>query len=249
MTITDERHDEGLVVRHLKKYFNQLKAVDDVSFQLRRGEILGLIGPNGSGKTTTVNVVSGLLPPTGGDIFIDGINVTSYKNFQMAKAGLARTFQTVRLFHDLTVLENIEVAAVSIGVARREAGTIAEALLEELDLLQHYDRLAGGLPYGRQRLLEIARALALSPKYLFLDEPAAGLNEDESDDMLARLKRLPQERDIGVLIIDHDMRLIMRLCDRLHVLNYGKTIMSGTPEEIRHDKAVREAYFGEEDSL
>ena len=235
---------ESLAIRELSKHFAGLRALDGVSLELRRGEILGLIGPNGSGKTTLINVVTGLLPATGGRVFVDGTEITNKKTYQVAHAGLARTFQTIRLFRDLTVSENVEVAAVSMGLSRREARQRAFAILEETGIADWADLLAGVLPYGLERRVEVARALATEPKFLFLDEPAAGLNEDESEELLRVLAVIPARKNLGMLIVDHDMRLIMRLCHRLHVLNFGKTIGEGTPEEVRKIPAVLQAYLG-----
>lgn len=241
--IVDSDH-ESLTIRGLSKHFAGLHALDGVSFELRRGEILGLIGPNGSGKTTLINVVTGLLPATGGQIFVDGREITNKRPYQVAHAGLARTFQTIRLFRDLTVIENVEVAAVSMGLSRKEARQRALKILEEIGIGRWAEMLAGVLPYGLERRVEVARALATKPKFLFLDEPAAGLNEDESEELLGVLADLPARKNLGMLIVDHDMRLIMRLCHRLHVLNFGKTIGEGTPEEVRKIPAVLQAYLG-----
>lgn len=235
---------ESLAIRGLSKHFAGLHALDGVSFDLQRGEILGLIGPNGSGKTTLINVVTGLLPATGGQIYVDGVEITNKKPYQVAHAGLARTFQTIRLFRDLTVMENVEVAAVSMGLSRRDARKRALEVLEEIGIARWAEMLAGVLPYGLERRVEVARALATRPKFLFLDEPAAGLNEDESEDLLQILAAIPARKNLGMLIVDHDMRLIMRLCHRLHVLNFGKTIGEGTPEEVRKIPAVLQAYLG-----
>jgi len=236
--------NEALTIRGLSKYFAGLHALDGVSFVLRRGEILGLIGPNGSGKTTLINVVTGLLPASSGQVFVDDMEITNKKPYQVAYAGLARTFQTIRLFRDLTVLENVEVAAVSMGLSRRDARQRALGVLEEIGITRWAEMMAGALPYGLERRVEVARALATEPKFLFLDEPAAGLNEDESQELLEVLVALPARKNLGMLIVDHDMRLIMRLCHRLHVLNFGKTIGEGTPEEIRQIPAVLQAYLG-----
>jgi branched-chain amino acid transport system ATP-binding protein len=236
--------DDALTIRGICKYFAGLHALEGVSFILQRGEILGLIGPNGSGKTTLINVVTGLLPATSGQVFVDGTEITNRKPHQVARAGLARTFQTIRLFRDLTVMENVEVAAVSMGLSRREARKRALEVLDEIGIARWAEMLAGVLPYGLERRVEVARALATRPKFLFLDEPAAGLNEDESEELLEVLAAIPAQKNLGMLIVDHDMRLIMRLCHRLHVLNFGKTIGEGTPEEVRQIPAVLRAYLG-----
>lgn len=234
----------GLVVESLSKHFYQLRAVDNVSLRVQRGEILGLIGPNGSGKTTLINVVTGVLPPTSGRVTADGVEITGKKAHQIARAGLARTFQRVRLFGGLSVLENIVVSAMSVGLTRREAVADAHALLARLNMGRWTDRAANTLPFGHERLLEVARALSMRPKFLFLDEPAAGLNEEESEELLARLSPIPLEQHLGMLIVDHDMHLIMRLCHRLHVLNYGRTVAEGTPQEVRGVPEVVQAYLG-----
>ncbi len=239
-----QANNGSLVVRNVIKNFAGLHAVDNVSLTLERGQILGLIGPNGSGKTTLINVLTGLLPSDGGQITMGERDITNRPAHQVARAGLSRTFQTIRLFHELTVLENVEVAAVSVGVPRREARQRAQAALEEMGVASQSKMFAGELPYGHERRVEVARALAMNPKFLLLDEPAAGLNEDESDELLNILAPIPREKGLGMLIVDHDMRLIMRLCHRLHVLNYGKTIGEGTPEEVRQIPAVVEAYLG-----
>jgi branched-chain amino acid transport system ATP-binding protein len=233
-----------LVIQDLCKYFSGLRALDGVSFTLARGEILGLIGPNGSGKTTLINVVTGLLSATNGHVFVDGTEITNKKPYQVAWTGLARTFQTIRLFRELTVLENVEVAAVSMGLSRREARARALEVLQEIGIARWAEMRAGVLPYGLERRVEVARALATQPRFLFLDEPAAGLNEDESDELLQVLAAIPAHRNLGMLIVDHDMHLIMSLCHRLHVLNFGKTIGEGAPQEVRKIPAVLQAYLG-----
>lgn len=233
-----------LTIQGLCKYFFGLRALDGISFTLSRGEILGLIGPNGSGKTTLINVVTGLLPATSGQVFANGVEITNKKPYQIARAGLARTFQTIRLFRELTVLENVEVAAVSMGLYRAEARKRALEVLEEIGIARWAEMRSGALPYGLERRVEVARALATQPCFLFLDEPAAGLNEEESEELLQILVALPSKKNLGMLIVDHDMRLIMRLCHRLHVLNFGKTIGEGTPQEVRKIPAVLQAYLG-----
>ncbi len=237
-------HSGALVVQSLSKYFYELRAVDEVSLRLAQGEILGLIGPNGSGKTTLINVVTGVLAPTSGRVVADGVDITGRKAHRIARTGLARTFQRVRLFGGLSVLENIAVAAMSVGIARRAAQDHARALLRQFNLEGWADVPPTALPYGHERLIEVARALAMQPKFLFLDEPAAGLDESESAELLGRLAPIPAEKNLGMLIVDHDMHLIMRLCHRLHVLNYGRTIAEGTPDEVRAVPEVVEAYLG-----
>ncbi|MBF4509992.1 MAG: ABC transporter ATP-binding protein [Aeromicrobium sp.] len=244
MESNDPQHVSTLALKSLSKSFAGLKALSDVSFTLRTGEILGLIGPNGSGKTTLINVVTGLLKPTSGVVTIDGVETTKLPPHRIARAGLARTFQTIRLFRELTVLENVEVGAVSQGMSRRQAVHVARDLLEEMGLSEWSGKLGGEVPFGHQRRLEIARALAMKPKFLLLDEPAAGLNEEESDELLEQLRGIPASKHVGLLVVEHDMRLMMNLCARLHVLNYGKTIAEGTPAEVRSNHEVVTAYLG-----
>jgi branched-chain amino acid transport system ATP-binding protein len=235
---------DALVIDRVSKHFFELRAVEGVSLRLGRGEILGLIGPNGSGKTTLINVVTGVLPPTGGRVLAGGRDLTGRPAFEIARAGLARTFQRVRLFGGLSVLENVMVAAMSVGARRPEATERAEAVLARMGVERWAAVPATALPYGHERMVEVARALAMQPRFLFLDEPAAGLNEDESEELLTRLASIPAESGLGMLIVDHDMRLIMRLCHRLHVLNYGRTIAEGTPQQVRAVPEVIEAYLG-----
>ena len=226
--------------------FTGLRALDEVSLELKQGEILGLIGPNGSGKTTTVNVMTGFLKPTSGRVVVDNKEVTGLATHLIAKEGVRRTFQTIRLFKDLTVFENIEVAGISANLSRSEAQKETSSILERLRLSELAEQAASTLPYGEERRVEIARALIANPKYLLLDEPAAGMNESESDALLTSLPKIIQDYGCGLLIIDHDMRLIMRLCERLHVLNYGRTIAEGSPEDVRTHPEVIKAYLGTE---
>jgi branched-chain amino acid transport system ATP-binding protein len=235
----------ALVARQVTRDFGGLRAVDSVSLRLERGEILGLIGPNGSGKTTFINVVTGYLDITAGEVWVDDLNITNWPAHKIPYTGVIRTFQVVRPFKALSVLENVEVAAVSIGrLSRRKARERAWVAVKRMGLARRANLPAGTLPYGDERRLEIARALVTEPAFLLLDEPGAGMNDAEIEDLLKSLASLPEEIDCGILIVDHDMRLIMRLCDRIHVLNHGRTIAEGTPEEVRRHPKVREAYLG-----
>lgn len=235
---------ESLIVNDVTKRFAGLAALQNVSMSLEKGEILGLIGPNGSGKTTLINVITGLLPSDGGQIMVGQIDITNKPSYQVAHTGISRTFQTIRLFRELTVLENVEVAALSVGFSRRQAHEEAVQALAELGISRWGDSWAGELPYGLERRVEVTRALAMKPKFLLLDEPAAGLNEEESNQLMEILRPIPEKKNLGMLIVEHDMRLIMRLCHRLHVLNYGKTIGEGSPDEVRKIPAVVQAYLG-----
>jgi branched-chain amino acid transport system ATP-binding protein len=235
---------ELLEARGLKVHFGGVRAVDGVDLVLSKGEILGLIGPNGAGKTTLVNALSGFQKPTAGTVALSGDDVTGWAPPRLARRGLTRTFQSVRLFPGLTVLENVELGGVGVGMRRAAARRWARELLARLRLDHLADRWADGLPHGLERRLGIVRALAAKPRFLLLDEPAAGLNEQESDELVASLTLIRDDFECALVVIEHDMRLIMRLCERIQVLDYGKTISIGTPAEVRRDPAVLTAYLG-----
>jgi len=235
---------ELLEAQGLEVHFGGVRAVDGVDLELRKGEILGLIGPNGAGKTTLVNALSGFQKPTAGRVLLNGADVTGWSAHRLARRGLARTFQSVRLFPGLTVLENVELGAVGVGVRRPAARRLARELLERLGLAGKADALATGLPHGLERRLGIVRALAAKPAFLLLDEPAAGLNERESDELVGALTLIRDDFSCALVVIEHDMRVIMRLCERIQVLDYGKTISIGTPAQVRADPAVLTAYLG-----
>ncbi len=250
-----------LEVRGLTRTFGGLVAVSEVDLTVPEGAIFGLIGPNGAGKTTLFNLITGLLPPSGGSVNFAGRPITGRKPHVITQMGMARTFQNIRLFGALSALENVVVGThcrTSSGVwgsvfrTRRaraeedEAWARARAELEFVGLGDLMDAPAGGLAYGQQRRLEIARALATGPRLLCLDEPAAGMNETESQELIDLVRRI-QARGISVLIIEHDMHVVMNLCDRIAVLNFGRKLAEGTPAEIRANPDVIEAYLGRDD--
>ena len=230
------------------KSFAGVDALRGVTLRVRQGAVVGLIGPNGSGKTTFLNCVSGVFPPTSGAISLDGRPIGGRPAHELAGRGVVRTFQNVRLFDRLTVLQNVQVGAVAAGkVKRRDSREYAHTVLEPFGLAAHEHRYAGALSFGDQRRLEIARALAASPRFLLLDEPAAGMNEAESDELRESIERTRRDRGCGVLVVDHDLRLIMRLCEHIYVLNEGVLISEGDPGAVRRDPAVLAAYIGEEE--
>jgi branched-chain amino acid transport system ATP-binding protein/branched-chain amino acid transport system permease protein len=235
--------DDCLIARNMTMKFGGLTAVDNVSITLQPGEIIGLIGPNGSGKTTLMNMLSGVLVPSSGTFQRGSEQLAGLASYEIADRGIARTFQNIRLFPDLTVYQNVLVAALSTK-GGKDAAARANAALKRMKVEHHAADDAGTLSYGDQRRVEIARALACQPSLLFLDEPAAGMNREETDSLMETLRMLTRDLGIGILLVDHDLTLINRLCDRIAVLNEGHLIAQGSPTEIRNNPAVFEAYLG-----
>jgi branched-chain amino acid transport system ATP-binding protein len=225
--------------------FEGVRALEGVSLELHRHEVVGLIGPNGAGKTTLVNVMTGFDRPSSGSVELEGRDITRWSPHRRGRAGLARTFQHSRAFRGLTVRENVEVAALGVGASGREARQRADGLLRLLDLGGRGDAPSASLPHGDERRLGVARALATQPRFVLMDEPAAGLPEAEVPDFAVVVRSIRDDHEVGVLLIDHNMALIMDVCDRLHVLDQGKTLAEGTPAEIRGNFDVAAAYLGE----
>lgn len=256
----DTGKDIVLKLDHLTIKFGGLVAVNDFSLEIEKGELIGLIGPNGAGKTTVFNMVTGQYEPTSGSIFLEAQNITGWRPDLIAAAGIARTFQNVRLFTGLSVLDNVLVsqhlrlkspflsAALSLpdySREEREVQATARELLDRLELTAYAYELAGNLPYGRQRRLEIARALATGPKLLLLDEPAAGMNPEETARLMKFICRIRDEFDLTIFLIEHDMKLVMGICERIRVIDYGISIAEGSPSTIQRDPRVIAAYLGE----
>ena len=249
-----------LEAKHVTIRFGGLTAVSDFNLVVEPHELVGLIGPNGAGKTTIFNMLTGVYKPSEGEIFVNGKSTGGCKPYDITALGVARTFQNIRLFKELTVLDNVKIGGhihykysgtsavlhtnrfhAAEGVAEREALD----LLRIFDLDRRADDYAKNLPYGDQRRLEIARALAARPKLLLLDEPAAGLNDRETLDLMQTIHDVRDKFDIAILLIEHNMELVMGICERILVLNFGKTIAQGTPQEVRSNPVVIEAYLGE----
>jgi len=247
-----------LVAKNVSKLFGGLKAVDGVDMTIQEGDIFGIIGPNGAGKTTFFNICSGVYKPTHGEITFDDHSLVGQKPEQIARLGMARTFQNIRLFKYMSVLDNIFIgfqtktrteltdAILHTATYKDDERLIREEglkVLDSLGLLLFKDTKAGNLSYGMQRKVEIARALALGPKLLLLDEPAAGMNQQEKQELMRFVIDL-NKKGYTIALIEHDMRFVMNSCNRILVLNFGQKICEGTPEEVREDKGVNEAYFG-----
>lgn len=254
-----------LTLDKVTKSFGGLTAVSNVNIELNRGELVGLIGPNGAGKTTIFNLLTGVYKPTSGSISLEtsngNVELGGKKPYNVTKLGLARTFQNIRLFKELSTLDNVRIAMhQSIGYGLPTAVTHmgkyfseekrlleeAEALLDIFDMADKRHELAKNLPYGEQRHLEIVRAMATKPQLLLLDEPAAGMNPNETKHLTETIAKIRKDYDLTVFLIEHDMSLVMNICERIYVLDYGMVIASGSPEVVKNDKKVIEAYLGED---
>ena len=233
-------------VKGVSKQFGGLAALTDVSFTLNKGEILGLIGPNGAGKTTIFNVINGFYPPTKGDVFLRGEKVSNLKPHTLCKLGLARTFQVVKPLQRMSTLDNVIASAFVHARTKAQAEEIALEVLKFTNLYDDRNLISKGLPLGKRKRLEIARALATQPEIILLDESFAGLNPTEINEQIEIVKRIRNERGITILVIEHHMKVIMSISDRIVVLNYGQMIAEGTPSEIGKNPLVIEAYLGEE---
>ena len=249
-----------LEVNNLGISFGGLRAVDGFNVSIEKGQLYGLIGPNGAGKTTIFNLLTGVYQPNAGTIVLDGQNITGKKTIDINKSGVARTFQNIRLFKEQTVLDNVKVGLHNgltyptiAGIFRlpsyykveKEMNERAMDLLKVFDLDKEYNYLASNLPYGKQRKLEIARALATNPKLLLLDEPAAGMNPNETKELMATIQFVRKEFDMTILLIEHDMKLVAGICEELTVLNFGQVLAQGETSTVLNDPTVITAYLGE----
>lgn len=252
---------ELLKVDNVSMVFGGLRAVSNLSMHIDEGELIGLIGPNGAGKTTAFNMITGVYTPTEGKVYFNGQQSSGKKSYQVTQMGMARTFQNIRLFSELSVIDNVKIAYnmhVTYNLADaivRDGKYISEEefirqkaldLLKIFHLEEEAHEVAKNLPYGKQRRLEIARALATEPKLLLLDEPAAGMNPQETKELMEMIRWIRKEFNLSILLIEHDMGLVMGVCERIYVLEYGMKIAEGTPDEIKQNARVIEAYLGEE---
>jgi branched-chain amino acid transport system ATP-binding protein len=239
------RPGDTLRAASVSRAFEGVQALRDVTLELHRREVVGLIGPNGAGKSTLVNVLTGFDRPDAGVVELEGRDITRWTPHRRGRHGLARTFQHSRSFRELTVRENVEVAALGAGVGPRAARRRADELLGRLSLTPYASAPAGSLAHGDERRLGVARALAAEPRFVLMDEPAAGLPEAEVPDFAAVVRSVCEEHDAGVLLIDHNMALVMDVCDRIQVLDHGATLAEGAPREIRANLDVAAAYLGD----